>query len=333
MNKKNILIISNDKLFIEKNLVRSKYNDTVNIIQGLAYHNSITFLTRKSKKIQNFSTKIFNKINFRLLDLFNVSKFQIFMISITPFNFFCFLTIKLFNKKISGHIYLRSDGHKEYSYKLGIIGFWIYNFMFNYITSCLKVITVSKNITGLKKPYITITPSEIEPIWLYKTKKPKLDKPRLLYVGRYKVEKGVFSLINLINSIKFDALSLKIVGTKEEINLKTTKIKICKETNSKKKIINFYDMCNIFVLPSFTEGSPKVILESLSRQRPVIVFNEILHVKNKFAGVYSCRRNPADLKKLIIYIMKNYNQIRKMIKKNKIITRKQFQKKLNKIIL
>jgi hypothetical protein len=35
MNK-NILIISNDRLFIEKNKISSDYNDTINIIEGLS---------------------------------------------------------------------------------------------------------------------------------------------------------------------------------------------------------------------------------------------------------------------------------------------------------
>ena len=35
---------------------------------------------------------------------------------------------------------------------------------------------------------------------------------------------------------------------------------------SNQKIINLYDNHNIFILPSYTEGSPKVILESLARK-------------------------------------------------------------------
>ena len=38
-------------------------------------------------------------------------------------------------------------------------------------------------------------------------------------------------------------------------------------------------MAVIYLYSSFTEGAPKVILESLARLRPVIVFDEIKHVK------------------------------------------------------
>ena len=333
MIKKDILVISNDKLFIKKNLISSRYNDTVNIIEALSSNYNLSFIARKSKINQKFSVKVYDQKHFKFLDLFNVNQSKVFMVSITPFNFLYFLVIKLLNKKINGYVYLRSDGHKEYSYKLGILGFWIYNFMFNYLNSHLQTISVSKNITGIKKPYFLIKPSEIDSIWLKKKKKPKLDKPRLLYLGRFKAEKGIFSLINLIKSFKTDTLTLNIVGIKKKINPKGSKIRFYKETSSQKKIINYYDNSNIFILPSFTEGSPKVILESLSRQRPVIIFSEIQHVKSKFRGVYSCNRNSRDLRKLINYIMKNYHKIQKLLKKNKIFTKKKFQKKLNEIIL
>ena len=38
---------------------------------------------------------------------------------------------------------------------------------------------------------------------------------------------------------------------------------------------------NIFILPSYTEGHPQVLDESLSRLRPVIIFPEISHVKER----------------------------------------------------
>jgi len=103
------------------------------------------------------------------------------------------------------------------------------------------------------------------------------------------------------------------------------------EVNSTKKIISFYDKCNIFVLPSYTEGSPKVIFESLARYRPIIVFEEIEHVKENLKGVFVCRRQTKDFINKVHYIMKNYKYIIKEIKKNKINTKKQFQNKLNEI--
>ena len=88
---------------------------------------------------------------------------------------------------------------------------------------------------------------------------------------------------------------------------------------------------NIFVLPSYTEGAPKVILESLARYRPIIVFDEIKHVKENFRGIFVCRRQTKDFTNKVRYIMKNYKYIIKEIKKNKIHTKKQFQNELSEI--
>ena len=45
--------------------------------------------------------------------------------------------------------------------------------------------------------------------------------------------------------------------------------------SNKQNLIKFYDEHNIFVLPSYTEGHPMVLLEALARRRPVILFEDI----------------------------------------------------------
>ena len=85
-------------------------------------------------------------------------------------------------------------------------------------------------------------------------------------------------MLDLIDQISVD-LNLNVVGVKKKIYSKNKKVKFFLELNSLKKVINAYDLCNIFILPSYTEGSPKVILESLARQRPIIIFEEIKHVQ------------------------------------------------------
>jgi glycosyltransferase involved in cell wall biosynthesis len=331
---KNILIISNDRLLIKKDKVSSDYNDTINIIEGLTEKNKLGFFCRTSNFFKNYLSqkkkyKKFPKL--KLFDLINIDNYKIFMISVTPFNFLSLLFIKIWNKNLTGFVYLRSDGYKEYYQKYSIFGYAIYSFMFKVVTSCLQIITVSKNMTGLNKDYYLITPSEIEQKWFLNRKKPRIKKPQLLYLGRYKKEKGVFSLIEIINLIK-DHLELKIVGVKNNILSKNKKIKFLKELNSTKKIINCYDSCNIFVLPSYTEGAPKVILESLARHRPVIIFEDIKHVKKNFKGVFICKRDAADFTKKINYILKNYKKIINELKKNRIYTKQDFQNRLNKLI-
>ena len=55
MNKK-ILILSNDKIFINKNKISSDDKDTINIIEGLAKKNHLSFVCKNTKKIRNFVT-------------------------------------------------------------------------------------------------------------------------------------------------------------------------------------------------------------------------------------------------------------------------------------
>ena len=71
--------------------------------------------------------------------------------------------------------------------------------------------------------------------------------------------------------MKFDYKNLNYVGKISNI----------------KKIIKLYDQHDIFILPSFTEGYPKVILESLIRGKPVIIF-ERSNMLERILKVYMC---------------------------------------------
>ena len=43
-------------------------------------------------------------------------------------------------------------------------------------------------------------------------------------------------------------------------------------------------------MPSFTEAHPQVVLESLSRRRPVIIFDEISHIIGEKKGIFVSKR-------------------------------------------
>ena len=77
---------------------------------------------------------------------------------------------------------------------------------------------------------------------------------------------------------------LTIAGDKNHPPISLKNIKFLKEFSNKKKIINLYDNHDIFILPSYTEGSPKVVLESLARKKPIIIFKDIKHVKKILRG-------------------------------------------------
>ena len=72
--KKNILIISNDRLNMQGDKISSNSNDTINIIEALSKKNHLYFLCRIEKNFKKFITKKKKYKNFVRLNLFNLKK-------------------------------------------------------------------------------------------------------------------------------------------------------------------------------------------------------------------------------------------------------------------
>ena len=121
-------------------------------------------------------------------------------------------------------------------------------------------------------------------------------------------------------------ISLTIVGAEKEVsyNINQSNIKVVPAQNNKIKLIKNYDDHNIFILPSFTEGHPMVLLEALARRRPVIIFNDIQHVIGNKKGIFVSKRNFINFFGILNHIKKNYKRIEKDMKKNKLPTNKEF---------
>ena len=68
---KNLIVISNDKLFFFKRGISSKFNDTLNILDALQKKFNIFLISRKAYSTENFNlkrTKI-NKFSFKNFSL------------------------------------------------------------------------------------------------------------------------------------------------------------------------------------------------------------------------------------------------------------------------
>ena len=113
-------------------------------------------------------------------------------------------------------------------------------------------------------------------------------------------------------------MEISIVTKNTSVNTILTNV------NSRSKLIKIYDDHNIFVLPSFTEGHPMVLLEALSRRRPVIIFEDIEHVIGNKKGVFVAKRNFLNFFGILNHIKKNYKKIQKDMMKNKLPTNKDF---------
>ena len=203
--------------------------------------------------------------------------------------------------------------------------------MFTIVTSISNLISCREYILNGKKGKI-VNPSQLDSIWLRKPKNLEIKNFKLLYVGRIRVEKGIYFLANLIKN-KRD-IFLSIVGAEKGTSYKINQsnLKILPNQSNKSKLIKCYDDHNIFILPSFTEGHPMVLLEALARRRPVIIFDEIRHIIGDKKGIYVAKRNFINFFGTLNHIKKNYKRIQKDMKKNKLPTNKEFIEKFVKSI-
>ncbi len=331
MNK--ILVVSNDNIFFSKKSIFSDYNDTLNIINTISKKFKIYLLSRKARVKQTHAINRNSIKKISLLDLLRLNKldFKVFFISITPLNLIYFIILCSLFKGIEGYVYIRSDGYKEYFLKYGSFGKYFYDLMYKIINRKLKVISVNSKLTNINTK-LKLFPSEITSRWkIRKLNSFNKYMPKLLYFGRFRKEKGVYSLIEMFEKINQN-YKLTLAGD-DKLNLNHKNLSYVGKISSIKKIIELYDKHDIFILPSYTEGYPKVILESLSREKPIIIFDDIKHVKNNFKGIYVAQRNYKDLKKKIKFIINNYKLIKKELKKNNISTKKDFQKSLLKVLI
>ena len=334
-----LLIISNES--ISDNGVNF-YCDNIDLKstpEGLSNLFEVSVIGRSSKIKRNHIINLKNVKNcknifiylYEIFKSFNKNDYKYLIVSITPFTFLACILIKLFRRKPI--VYLRSDGYAEYRSILGFIGPSIYHLMFSIISKISNFISVRKYILRDENGEI-VAPSQLNSNWFKDIKKANLNEIKLLYVGRIRKEKGIFSLIKILKESK-KKINLSIVGAEnnfDKFNFPEN-IKIFEIENNETNLIKYYDDHNIFILPSFTEGNPMVLLEALARLRPVIVFKDIDHVIEDKKGIFVAERNIESLVEKIEFIKKNYESIQDEMKKNKLPTKQEFLESLIDIIV
>ena len=202
MSYKNLVIINNEKISKEKNSFFCDNIDIKSLPENLNKNFDVTLIARSSriKRVRNIDLENIETLSNIFTFLFSIFKTLkktqtvYLIISITPYTFFSYILLFLFRKKV--FIYLRSNGYEEYKAILGFFGPAIYHIMFRIVTFKSNIISCQKRLFTKRKSEI-VFPSELNSLWFKDIKKPLLDKPRLLYFGRLKVEKGIFSLIKI----------------------------------------------------------------------------------------------------------------------------------------
>ena len=337
MPYKSLVIINNEKIFKENN---NFYCDNLNLKilpEGLNEYYEVQYIVRNSNKkggqkvnLKNIKVALnifkFIYFIFKTLKIPNVSYL---LVCITPYTFLSYLILFLFRKKRI-FVYLFSSGHEEYKHILGSWSVWIYHIMYKIITSNSKVIVCHERLFDKKKSHLVYI-SRLDAEWLKDQKDVLLDKARFLYVGRMSREKGIFEFLKMFNQIKFDA-EFSIVGNSANQNFLNKNIKLLGYVADPQSLINIYDKHNIMILPSFTEATPYVVDEALSRKRPVIIFEDIAYIVRDKKGIFVSKRNVDSFSETTKYIMDNYHEIQKKMEKNVLPAKKDMIKQISDII-
>jgi len=196
---KKLFIISNESIFNYDNSFFCDNLDLKSTPEGLNRKFEVNLIGRKSRKIRSHkinikNIKIHNNILSYLLAVFRSLKeinSKYLIISISPFTFLACILIKLFKKKPI--IYLRSDGYEEYKAIFGYVGLSIYHIMFSILSKISSLVSCREHILN-NKAGDTVAPSQITNRWLEDHKDVQINNIKLLYVGRIKKEKGIYSL-------------------------------------------------------------------------------------------------------------------------------------------
>ncbi len=203
-------------------------------------------------------------------------------------------TLALFFKK-PFIFYIRGDAHENnlFERKSGKRSWLLYKLIdfFNsynlFLIKKAKVVSVcgkvlQKKYSGLNKNVFSVTP--LLPDYYRLSATPDCSNRNnkfftILYVGWMLKRKGIYDLLDAAQLLKkFQNVKLCMIGEgKESKSLKQyvdgldlqDEVQIY-DALSNQKLISFYDSADILILPSYTEGTPRVIAEAFSRKLPVI---------------------------------------------------------------
>lgn len=127
---------------------------------------------------------------------------------------------------------------------------------------------------GFKEEQVIVSGTGYDPNIFFQTKKPKVPLVKILYVGKMSKAKGVNHLLKAFEALDYDheTVSLTLIGggvgkesdeIQKSINTMNANIHCLGFVEQKALLQSFYD-AHIFILPSFFEGLPLVIVQALA---------------------------------------------------------------------
>ncbi|MBK7669619.1 MAG: glycosyltransferase family 4 protein [Sphingobacteriaceae bacterium] len=144
------------------------------------------------------------------------------------------------------------------------------DFVFSYggkITDILKSI-------GVKSENILELPSGVEESIVANEITPTSQKIKFVYLGRYERRKGIEELNKALKSFNSPNFEFHFIGNiPTEKQLQLSFIKNHGEIRDKLKLNTLLKQCDVLVCPSWSEGMPNVILESMANGLTVLATN------------------------------------------------------------
>ncbi|MDC1393459.1 glycosyltransferase family 4 protein [Flavobacteriaceae bacterium] len=159
------------------------------------------------------------------------------------------------------------------------------------------------------------------------------------FVGRLVKDKGLVELLDAwkILSERNNKIHLLLIGPKEERDsLPEEYISYARDCKSIimlgliKEIESYYSLMDIFVLPSYREGFPTVVLEASAMELPVICSSKtgcIDSIIENETGLFASI-TPEDIAQKIQHLLNHPNKAKEMGKKGRLNVLKNFQQKL-----
>ena len=342
----NLVVLNNEKVSKQSGKFFSRNYNLKILPEGLNKYFNVEYIVRKSNIDESHELNL-NKVKiasniiqfiFFVISTFKNKNTKYYIICITPYTFIASLFLFIFRKKV--FTYLISSGHEEWQSLLGSWSVWIYNVMFRIVTSNSTVIALHDRLYENKNNLHVINSSSLDGKWFINHKEAKIDKVRFLYVARINPVKGINEFLEMFKNMELNA-ELSIIGKtnnfKHQKEFKTLmkdseNIKFPGYISNRQDLIDTYDNHNILILPSYTEGQPYVVDESLVRKRPVLIFEDIAHIIKGRKGIFVSKRDQKSFVETTKFIMKNYIKIQKDIDQNNFPLEKDMFKQISEII-
>ena len=229
----------------------------------------------------------------------------------------------------------------------------IFKSMLRISLNSAKVVVLSNHIKnkaikyGAKNPVILpvygVDTNFFKPIKTNLKSKLGIKEKIIFSGGRISPEKGLDHLIKAFKIIKEKIPNIKLIITGDECKTKTDLERLVKKLNLEKDVIflnrfidhkemvEFYNICEVFVIPSIREGLGFTSAEALACEKPVVGSNvggipDI--VKDGYTGLLVKPGNPEELANAIIKLLNNLKLCKKLGENGRKFVKENYEEKV-----